>query len=41
MDDIHSESYVKRLFAEMAGTYGLVNLLSSLGFAWWWRRRVG
>lgn len=40
MDDIHFEPYVKHLFAEMAGTYGLVNLLSSLGFAWWWRRRA-
>lgn len=38
--DIHAESHVKRLFAEMAGTYGIVNLLSSLGFAWWWRRQA-
>jgi len=40
MDDIHSERYVKGLFAEMARTYGVVNLVSSLGFAWWWRRQA-
>lgn len=32
-------AYVRRLFDEMAATYGLVNLVSSLGFAVLWRRR--
>lgn len=32
MEDIHSESYVKGLFNEMSQTYGIVNILSSLGF---------
>ena len=40
MKDIHSERFVKSLFDEMAKTYGLVNLLSSLGFAYFWRRRA-
>lgn len=40
MADIHSESFVKSLFDEMSHTYGLVNLLSSLGFAWLWRRQA-
>lgn len=38
MQDIHSESYVKGLFNEMSQTYGLVNILSSLGFAYLWRK---
>lgn len=40
MADIHSESFVKGLFDEMAQIYGLVNLFSSLGFAWLWRRQA-
>lgn len=36
--DIHSEEFVKRLFDDMAQTYGLVHLFSSLGFAYLWRR---
>ena len=38
MEDIHAERYVKSLFDEMSKTYGAVNLLSSLGFAYLWRR---
>lgn len=40
MEDIHSESYVKGLFSEMAQTYGIVNILSSLGFAYLWRKQT-
>ncbi|SHI64210.1 demethylmenaquinone methyltransferase / 2-methoxy-6-polyprenyl-1,4-benzoquinol methylase [Rubritalea squalenifaciens DSM 18772] len=36
--DIHSERFVKSLFSEMSRTYGVVNLLSSLGFAYFWRK---
>lgn len=35
-----SEDFVRRLFDEMARTYGLVNMVSSLGFAYVWRRRA-
>lgn len=38
--EIHSEDYVRRLFDEMARTYGVVNMVSSLGFAYLWRRRA-
>ncbi len=38
--DLHGAPYVRRLFDEMAKTYGIVHLLSSLGFAYWWRRRA-
>lgn len=40
MEDIHSETFVKELFDEMAGTYGVVNLFSSLGFTWLWRKQA-
>ena len=39
-EDIHSENFVKELFDEMSKTYGVVNLLSSLGFAYLWRRQA-
>lgn len=32
-------AFVRRLFDEMAATYGVVNLVSSLGFAVLWRRQ--
>ena len=32
---------VKDLFNEMSATYGIVNLWSSLGFAYFWRKRCG
>jgi len=32
MQDIHTLKYVKELFNEMSQTYGIVNILSSLGF---------
>lgn len=38
--DIHAETYVKGLFDEMAQTYGIVNILSSLGFAYIWRKQA-
>ena len=38
MEDIYSEKFVKKLFDEMSKTYGIVNLFSSLGFAYFWRR---
>ncbi|MBE2214163.1 MAG: hypothetical protein IAE82_09860 [Opitutaceae bacterium] len=38
--DTHAEAFIKRLFDEMAQTYGLVNMISSLGFAYFWRRRA-
>lgn len=31
--------YIKQLFNEMSATYGVVNLVSSFGFAWLWRRQ--
>ena len=37
--DIYDPSYVRRLFDEMAGTYGLVNVISSFGFCIRWRRQ--
>ena len=37
-DEIYRQDYVRRLFDEMASTYGVVNLLSSFGFTVWWRR---
>lgn len=40
IEDIHSESYVKGLFNEMAQTYGIVNIFSSLGFAYFWRKQA-
>lgn len=40
MVDIYSEGYVKGLFNEMSKTYGVVNILSSLGFAYLWRKQA-
>jgi len=40
MNDIHSEAFVTSLFDEMAQTYGIVNIFSSLGFAYFWRKRA-
>ncbi len=37
--DIYDPSFVRRLFDEMARTYGVVNLISSLGFTRRWRRQ--
>lgn len=37
--DLYNPTFVSRLFDEMSRTYGIVNLISSLGFAWWWRRQ--
>ena len=37
--DIYAPAFVKDLFDEMAQTYGVVNLISSLGFARQWRRQ--
>lgn len=39
-DATHTEVFVRRLFDEMARTYGVVNMVSSLGFAYLWRRRA-
>ena len=36
-DDIYDSRYVRGLFNEMAQTYGVVNLISSFGFAARWR----
>ncbi|MCW5875020.1 MAG: class I SAM-dependent methyltransferase [Anaerolineales bacterium] len=36
-EKLYDPAYIKQLFNEMSGTYGLVNLISSFGFAWWWR----
>ncbi len=35
--EIYSSEYVQRLFDEMSHTYGIVNVLSSFGFAVRWR----
>jgi demethylmenaquinone methyltransferase/2-methoxy-6-polyprenyl-1,4-benzoquinol methylase len=37
--DIYAPSFVSHLFDEMARTYGVVNLISSFGFAKRWRRQ--
>jgi ubiquinone/menaquinone biosynthesis C-methylase UbiE len=36
----YSTASIRELFDEMAGTYGLVNLISSFGFAARWRHQV-
>ncbi len=36
---LYDPSFVKQLFDEMSATYGVVNLLSSFGFARRWRRQ--
>jgi demethylmenaquinone methyltransferase/2-methoxy-6-polyprenyl-1,4-benzoquinol methylase len=38
-DDIYRSEFVRGLFDEMSATYGIVNVLSSLGFCVWWRRQ--
>lgn len=38
-NDIYDPSFVQHLFDEMSGTYGIVNLISSFGFARRWRRQ--
>ena len=37
--DLYDPAFVSRLFDEMARTYGVVNLIASLGFARRWRRQ--
>jgi ubiquinone/menaquinone biosynthesis methyltransferase len=37
-DDIYAPARVVALFNEMAATYGVVNLIASLGFTFIWRR---
>lgn len=37
--DVYDPAFVRRLFDEMADTYGVVNLISSFGFAARWRRQ--
>ena len=37
--DLYDVQRIKRLFDEMAGTYGIVNTLSSFGFNWRWRKQ--
>jgi demethylmenaquinone methyltransferase/2-methoxy-6-polyprenyl-1,4-benzoquinol methylase len=37
--DIYAPAFVKDLFDEMTQTYGIVNLISSFGFARLWRRQ--
>ena len=39
MPDLYDPQFVKRLFDEMARTYGVVNTLSSFGFNQRWRRQ--
>ncbi len=38
-DSIYNPSFVRALFDEMSGTYGLVNWVSSFGFCRRWRRQ--
>jgi hypothetical protein len=40
MPDLYDPQFVKRLFEEMAGTYGVVNTLSSFGFNQRWRSHL-
>jgi ubiquinone/menaquinone biosynthesis C-methylase UbiE len=37
-DEIYQSQFVEGLFNDMAGTYGVVNVVSSFGFCVWWRR---
>src|SRR5690242_5418688 len=39
MANLYDPAVVKRLFDEMAGTYGVVNLIASFGFARRWRKQ--
>ena len=36
---LYDPKVVRELFDEMSRTYGLMNILSSFGFTYWWRRR--
>ncbi len=38
-NNIYDTSFVQNLFDEMSGTYGIMNLISSFGFARRWRRQ--
>lgn len=38
-EQLYDSASVQKLFNEMSATYGWVNLLSSFGFTWWWRRQ--
>ncbi|MEM7396687.1 MAG: class I SAM-dependent methyltransferase, partial [Verrucomicrobiota bacterium] len=38
-DPIYESTFIGSLFDEMAETYGRVNLVSSFGFAWRWRKQ--
>jgi demethylmenaquinone methyltransferase/2-methoxy-6-polyprenyl-1,4-benzoquinol methylase len=38
LNNIHDEQFVRSLFDEMSKTYGIVNVISSLGFAYIWRK---
>jgi ubiquinone/menaquinone biosynthesis methyltransferase len=38
-DTLYDTAFVRATFDEMAATYGLVNLVSSFGFARWWREQ--
>jgi ubiquinone/menaquinone biosynthesis methyltransferase len=38
-NDVYSEHSVKALFDEMSKTYGIVNLIASMGFTAIWRKR--
>ena len=39
-NDLYDPKRIRALFDEMAATYGIVNLVSSMGFGWLWRRQV-
>jgi len=38
-DTLYDPESVRSLFDEMSSTYGVMNLLSSFGFTYWWRRQ--
>lgn len=38
-DALYDPKSVRLLFNEMSGTYGVMNLVSSFGFTYWWRRK--
>lgn len=40
MRKIYSEKFVKNLFAEMSKTYGKVNILTSFGLNYFWRKKT-
>lgn len=39
LDTLYQPERVASLFNRMSATYGWINLITSFGFSWWWRRQ--